>query len=89
MGQCIDVGDEQLGLIVTLMSGSQVIDVMRNTMLLSTSATAFWNNQWNMTMHGNFKWGIVEPLMRRGDVPRWVAVLATFAVSSLLHEYIC
>jgi hypothetical protein len=89
MCQCIDVGDEQFGLIVALMTGSEAIDVMRNPMLLSTSATDFWSNRWNMTMHGSFKRGIVKPLMRRGDVPRWVAVLGTFVVSGLLHEYIC
>lgn len=93
MGHCIDVGDEQYGLIVSLITGRESIAVMRHPMILSTSTADFWANRWNMTMHGSFKRGIVKPLLCRTGgwkVPRWVAVLLTFVISpGLLHEYIC
>lgn len=86
--QCIDVGDEGTGLVVSVISGKQVITVMNHPVLCSQSVTDFWSRRWNMTMQGTFKRGIVRPLLRLG-APRWVAVLGTFVASGIMHEYIC
>lgn len=87
--ECIETGSRGVSLAVVALTGCQVMELMQNPILDSQSPSEFWGKRWNLMLHGSFKRGIFLPLSVKHKVPRGVAVLVTFVVSGLLHEYVC
>jgi hypothetical protein len=54
--------------------------------LLARSPAAFWGRRWNLVVHGFFRRYVFLPVARRRG--RAAGVLATFAASGLMHEYL-
>lgn len=87
--QCLATGTQGVGLAISIISGCKVIDMMKNPIFGSQSPSDFWGRRWNLMVHGSFKRGVFKPLTNKLRVSRFVAMLATFAVSGILHEHVC
>lgn len=62
--------------------------MFRNPLLRSSSPRDFWGQRWNLLIHGLFKRTVYKPLLQNG-FPQPVAVMSSFLVSGLFHEYVC
>jgi len=80
-------GTSLVTVTVRLLSGNSVVDITNNPLWTSTSPSDFWNHKWNTLFHGIFKRGVYRPL-RNAHVTPFVALMGTFAVSGMVHEYI-
>ena len=76
-----------IGLMFNLAYGYETYEVVRNPMLKSTSPSEFWGRRWNMHVHNGLKNGVYKPV-RRQFSSRSLAVVATFLVSGVIHEYV-
>ena len=56
-------------------------------MLRSKSPSDFWGKRWNMVVHKGLKNGAYKPV-RKYTNSRVLAVIATFLVSGIIHEYV-
>ena len=52
----------------------------------STSPTDFWGRKWNLMIHNVLKYGVFLP--SRKFVPTKVAILVSFIMSGLIHDYV-
>ena len=86
--QCLDVGSAGVGIIVSVISGCEVIDLMKNPLFGSQSPSDFWGRRWNLMLHDSFKRGIFTPLVMM-HYSRAFAMLITFVVSGIVHEHVC
>lgn len=75
-----------LGIVSILILNVQVPYVMKNAIFGSASPTDFWSKKWNRLIHALLKRGVYKPVRTHFPVP--VAVLSTFIVSGLFHEWI-
>lgn len=70
-----------------LLFGVQTLYVMHNPMLTSRSISEFWGERWNLVIHGALKRGVFKPMYQWSN-SRYCAVLSTFFMSGLFHEYL-
>ncbi len=76
-----------VSLIYNLLYRVQTYEVVLNPMLKSKSPTDFWGRRWNMLVHKGLKNGIYKPTRKHTSSKLW-AVVATFVVSGIIHEYV-
>eukprot|EP00531_Pseudo-nitzschia_arenysensis_P002286 CAMPEP_0116115152 /NCGR_PEP_ID=MMETSP0329-20121206/354_1 /TAXON_ID=697910 /ORGANISM="Pseudo-nitzschia arenysensis, Strain B593" /LENGTH=308 /DNA_ID=CAMNT_0003608565 /DNA_START=107 /DNA_END=1033 /DNA_ORIENTATION=+ len=76
-----------VSLIYNLLYGVQTYEVVLNPMLKSKSPTDFWGRRWNMLVHKGLKNGVYKPTRKHTSSKLW-AVVATFVVSGIIHEYV-
>lgn len=62
-------------------------NVMENPVFTSTSIAEFWGERWNLLIHENLKRGVFKPLYRATS-SKFLAVIGTFLVSGLFHEFV-
>ena len=76
-----------LNILVKVLLGIKVKEgMMRNPLMKASSPSDFWSGRWNVLVHGVLKRGVFKPVCRYSS--KFVAVLVTFLVSGLFHEYI-
>ena len=76
-----------VSLVYNIIYGVQTYEVVLNPMLKSTSPSDFWGRRWNMLVHRGLKNGIYKPT-RKHTSSKLLAVVATFVVSGIIHEYV-
>lgn len=78
----------ELSVIASLpLTGFQAMeDAFQNPLLESRSLAEFWGSRWNLPVHRLLQRTCYIPMRKQG-YPRPLAVLGTFLVSGLLHEY--
>jgi len=76
-----------VSLIYNLFYGVQTYEIVLNPMLKSTSPSDFWGRRWNMLVHKGLKNGVYKPTRKHTSSKIW-AVLSTFVVSGIIHEYV-
>jgi Acyl-CoA cholesterol acyltransferase len=76
-----------ISLLYNVLYGYQTYQVVLNPMLRSKSPSDFWSRRWNMVVHKGLKNGAYKPV-RKYTNSRVLAVLATFVVSGIIHEYV-
>lgn len=54
----------------------------------SRSLREFWSRRWNKPAQRALRRVAYDPI-RAGSNPRWVATVATFALSAFMHEWVC
>jgi Membrane bound O-acyl transferase family len=81
------VSSKAIVILSSVLIGRETVPLMDNPMLKSTSASDFWGRRWNTLIHASLKQGVYKPVKYLG-ASHGVAVLATFFVSGLFHEWI-
>jgi hypothetical protein len=76
-----------VSLVYNLLYGFQTYEVVLNPMLKSRSPSDFWGRRWNVLVHKGLKNGVYKPTRKNTSSKMW-AVLATFVVSGIIHEYV-
>lgn len=76
-----------LGCLASVVFGAKTSDAFHNPVFKSTSVAEFWGKRWNMIVHGVLKRGVFKPVYKSTSM-KFIAVLATFFASGLLHEYL-
>ena len=59
---------------------------MKNPLFESNTCAEFWNKRWNKLIQTLLSRGIYKPF--RTVLPRYSALMATFAISGLFHEWL-
>lgn len=77
-----------VSLMYNILYGYQTVEVVMNPILNSSSPSDFWGRRWNVLIHRGLKNGIYKPMRFHFGASPYIAVLATFVGSGLLHEYI-
>jgi len=85
---CIMFGSETLGLVLGVTVGIKLVSVFENPLLESSSPSNFWGRRWNTLIHGLLKRAIYKPTRTFIGQRKFVAVMATFLASGILHEFI-
>eukprot|EP00584_Thalassiosira_punctigera_P010869 CAMPEP_0172545780 /NCGR_PEP_ID=MMETSP1067-20121228/15645_1 /TAXON_ID=265564 ORGANISM="Thalassiosira punctigera, Strain Tpunct2005C2" /NCGR_SAMPLE_ID=MMETSP1067 /ASSEMBLY_ACC=CAM_ASM_000444 /LENGTH=426 /DNA_ID=CAMNT_0013332595 /DNA_START=168 /DNA_END=1448 /DNA_ORIENTATION=- len=65
----------------------ETYEIVLNPMFRSTSPSEFWGRRWNTLVHRGLKNGVYKPARSRTS-SKMLAVLATFAVSGVIHEFV-
>jgi hypothetical protein len=76
-----------VSLVYNIFYGVQTYEVVLNPMLKSKSPSDFWGRRWNMLVHKGLKNGVYKPT-RKHTSSKLLAVVATFVVSGIIHEYV-
>jgi len=76
-----------VSLVYNIIYGYQTYEIVLNPMFKSTSPSEFWGKRWNTLVHLGLKSGVYKPT-RRHTSSKTLAVLAAFAISGLIHEYV-
>jgi hypothetical protein len=76
-----------VSLLYNLVYGYETYEIVLNPMFKSTSVSEFWGRRWNLLVHNGLKNGVYKPT-RKLTSSKILAVLATFAASGVLHEYV-
>jgi hypothetical protein len=76
-----------ISLLYNILYGYETYEVVLNPMLRSKSPSDFWGKRWNMVVHKGLKNGAYKPV-RKYTNSRVLAVIATFLVSGIIHEYV-
>lgn len=76
-----------ISLLYNILYGYQTYDVVLNPMLRSKSPSDFWSKRWNLAVHKGLKNGAYKPV-RKYTNSRVLAVIVTFVVSGIIHEYV-
>jgi Membrane bound O-acyl transferase family len=67
-------------------TGLQLEEIWIDPLSKSASFSDFWSRRWNITVHTTLKRGVFLPVRRYFS--KYVALVATFLVSGLFHEWI-
>jgi len=86
-GIALESGTTGLGILTSLVSGMRTMEINHSPLTKSTSPSDFWAQRWDRIVAGGLKRGVFRPLRQCG-LSRPFAVLGTFVVSGLLHEYV-
>lgn len=78
---------EALIFTFTVFTGYEAEPVMDNPLLESESPMDFWGRRWNLLIHTVLKNGVYKPV-RKCSFSRTTAVLITFLMSGIFHEWI-
>ena len=70
-----------------ILTGTDCKPIMDNPIFKSTSPSEFWTVRWNTLVQGVLARGVYVPL-RKMAFPRVAAVVGTFLMSGLLHEWL-
>jgi len=76
-----------ISFLFNLLYGYETLEVVLNPILKSKSPTDFWSKRWNLAVHKGLKNGAYKPV-RTFTNSRVLAVLVTFVVSGIIHEYV-
>mmetsp|Transcript_4619 Transcript_4619/g.9732 ORF Transcript_4619/g.9732 Transcript_4619/m.9732 type:complete len:464 (+) Transcript_4619:49-1440(+) len=76
-----------VSLLYNIFYGVQTYEVVLNPMLKSKSPSDFWGRRWNVLVHTGLKNGVYKPTRKRTS-SKLLAVVATFVVSGIIHEYV-
>jgi len=74
-------------LVYNIFYGVQTYEIVLNPMLKSKSPSDFWGRRWNVLVHNGLKNGVYKPT-RKHTSSKLLAVVATFVVSGIIHEYV-
>jgi len=74
-----------LNALATKAQGYAAINPFHNPLFASRTPTEFWTRRWNTTIHYSLKYGVFLPVQKFAN-PK-IAVLVTFIVSGLYHDY--
>jgi hypothetical protein len=75
----------ELAVLGEQIKGYYTPPVFSNPLFTSTSPSDFWGRKWNKMIHRILKYGAFEPARQFVSVP--AAVVFTFVVSGLVHDY--
>lgn len=76
-----------LGFTAQLLVGYKCATGMNNPLLEATSPSDFWGRRWNLVVQGLLKRGVFKPMYYHSS-SKVVAVVATFLVSGIMHEWV-
>jgi len=77
-----------ISIIYNICYGYQTREVVMNPILKSSSPSDFWGRRWNTLIHSGLKNAIYKPMRFHFGTSTYIAVLATFVASGILHEYV-
>jgi hypothetical protein len=86
-GIALESGATGLGLLTSLISGMSTMEISDSPLTRSTSPSDFWGQRWDRIIGSGLRRGVFRPV-RQWGFSRPFAVLATFAASGILHEYV-
>lgn len=72
----------------TVLTGVRATRPFDAPLTRSRSLREFWSRRWNKPAQRALRRVAYDPI-RAGSNPRWVATVATFALSALMHEWVC
>ena len=72
--------------VSTLLTGYEMEPFMKNPIFESNTCAEFWNKRWNKLIQTLMSRGIYRPF--RVILPTYVALVMTFVVSGLFHEWL-
>lgn len=75
------------GILYNIVYGYQTYEIVLNPMLKSRSPSEFWGRRWNVLVHKGLKNGVYKPV-RKQTSSKLLAIIATFVVSGIIHEYV-
>jgi len=84
---CLSQFSIGVSLVYNIFYGVQTYEIVLNPMLKSKSPSDFWGRRWNMLVHNGLKNGVYKPT-RKHTSSKLLAVVATFVVSGIIHEYV-
>jgi len=87
IGTNLETGTLIFGVIISFITGYSTIYLNDSPFTKSTSVADFWGRRWNIQIGGLLKNSIFKSCVKNG-VSRLIAVLLTFAMSALMHEYV-
>jgi len=76
-----------VSILYNLAYGCETYEVVKSPMFKSSSPSDFWGKRWNILVHRGLKNGVYKPVRKRLS-SSYLAVLAVFIVSGILHEYV-
>lgn len=85
----VSLSQSSLGvsLIYNVLYRCQTYEIVLNPMFKSKSPSEFWGRRWNTLVHKGLKNGVYKPT-RAYTSSRMLAVVAAFAVSGIIHEFV-
>ena len=72
----------------TALTGVRAMRPFDAPLTRSRSLREFWSRRWNVPAQRALRRVAYDPI-RASSNPRWVATVATFALSALMHEWVC
>lgn len=73
-------------IMISIATGYETKEIAQHPLSKSISPSDFWSRRWNCFIAGLLKRGIFKPI--RTYYSKFIAALATFMVSGLLHEHV-
>jgi len=87
VGHSLSLSMNGISLLMQTIGGCQTEAVTNQPLFASKSPSDFWSNRWNKLIHTGIKQGVYKPV-RFYSGSNDLAVLVSFAVSGLFHEYV-